>query len=272
MYPEQWFERFTRIVSQPEAQINLAEAALVIAADEYPELDVARYLAQLDAWAEHIRDRVETAPTPRDKVNTLNVYLFEELGFKGNREAYYDPRNSYLNDVLERRLGIPILLSIVYLEIGWRLGLPVGGVAMPGHFIVRYKTDDLVILIDPFEGGHVIGQFPLPQPADVLARLNWIQSASPSQILARLLNNLRVIFVQEEAHLRAYRAVEKILLLQPNAPDVLREAGLLAYHLKLYQRAHDHFDAYLRHFAHTKDAEIVRARLQQVEQILLRLN
>ncbi len=272
MFPEQWLQRFTQIVERPEDEIDIAEAALVIAADEYPDLDVALYLARLDEMAAHARPRFHAALSPRDQIAALNEYLFGQVGLRGNREAYYDPRNSYLNDVLDRRLGIPITLSIVYIEIGRRLGFPLGGVAMPGHFIVRWKTDDRVILIDVFDEGHVIGQFPLPQPADAQARLTWIQPASPRQILGRLLSNLRAIFVQNENFARALRVAEKMVLLQPDAPEVLRDAALLAYRQKSYRRAADFLETYLREFPSARGADQMRTYLNEIESIVLRLN
>ena len=272
MYPEQWLRRFTEIVERPEDDINVAKVALVIAADEYPDLDVARYLAHLDEVAEQARRHVHSEMSPRDKIAALNEYLFGELGFRSNRDTYYDPRNSYLNDVLDRRLGIPITLSIVYLEIGWRLGFPLGGVAMPGHFIVKWKTDDLVILIDVFDEGHIIGQFSLPQPADVQARLSWIQSATAQQILTRLLSNLRAIFVQNENFARALLVAEKMAILQSNAPEVLREAALLAYRQKSYRRAAYFLEEYLHKFPSARGADQMRTYLNEVESIVLRLN
>jgi regulator of sirC expression with transglutaminase-like and TPR domain len=272
MYPEQWLQRFTQIVERPEDEISVAEAALVVAADEYPDLDVAHYLARLDALAARARLNVHRALSPRDKIDALNEYLFGEVGLRGNRDAYNDPRNSYLNDVLERHLGIPITLSIIYIEIGRRLGLPLGGVAMPGHFIVRWKTRDRVILIDVFDEGHVIGQFPLPQPAEAQTRLSWLQVASPRQMLVRLLSNLRAIFVQNENFARALGIAEKMVVLQPDAPEVLRDAALLAYREKSYRRAAHFLETYLRKFPSARGADHMRTYLQEVESIVLRLN
>jgi regulator of sirC expression with transglutaminase-like and TPR domain len=272
MLPEQWFERFTQIVAGPESNINVAEAALVIAADEYPDLEVVRYLAQLDELARQVRPRIDAAESPEAKIDVLNDFLFNELNFRANNEDYYDPRNSYLNDVLERRIGIPITLSLVYLEIGWRLGCPLGGVAIPGHFIVKWKTDDLVILLDPFDRGHIIGQFSLPQPANVLSRLSWVQTTSSKQILVRLLSNLRGIFLERQIKPRILLVLEKILALQPEASDVLREAALLAYELKLYRRARLYLSDYVRRYPQARGVEEMRTQLGEVESVLLRLN
>jgi regulator of sirC expression with transglutaminase-like and TPR domain len=235
-------------------------------------LNVARYLARLDEIAGQSRHCLRREMSAREKITALNAYLFDELGFRGNRDESSDPRNSYLNDVLDRCLGSPIALAIVYIEIGKRLGFPLGGVAMPGHFIVKWKTDDLVILIDVFDEGHVIGQFSLPQPADVQARLSWIQSASPRQILARLLSNLRAIFAQAENPARTLQIVEKLVVLQPNSPDLLREAALLAYRQKSYQRAARFLEAYLHQFPSGRGTEQLRTYLNEVESIVLRLN
>ena len=156
--------------------------------------------------------------------------------------------------------------------MGKRLGIPLGGVAMPGHFIVRWKTSDAVILIDVFDEGHLIGQFPLPPPADVQARLSWIQAASPRQIHVRLLSNLRAIFLESSNLPRALKIAEKLLLLQPNSPDVLREAALLAYRQKSYRRAATFLESYLRQFTSARGAEQMRTYLNEVESIVLRLN
>ena len=278
MTPEEWLQRFENIVSQPENKIDLAQAALIIAADEYPDLDIAHYIGVLDEMAEQLRPQFDTSATAIEQVNFLNDHLFNTLGFRGNRDVYYDPRNSYLNDVLDRRLGIPITVSIVYIEIGRRLGCPLSGVAMPGHFAVKWKTDDQVIFIDPFNEGQIIGQFalsPAPESKEqraMMARLRWIESASSKQILARVLANLHSIHIKTDAYASALPVVEKILILEPDAPDILREAGLLAYRLKSYRRASNYLRNYLARYPDSQNAEQLRAYLHQSEETLLRLN
>ena len=127
---------FAALLAQ-QAPLDLAEAALLVARDEYPELEAAPYLAMLDAWAARVRDRLTAQPTPADAAGALRAVLFDEKGLRGNADDYYDPRNSFLNDVLDRRAGIPISLSAVYMEVGRRAGLVVEGLGLPGHFIVR---------------------------------------------------------------------------------------------------------------------------------------
>ncbi|MGQ0814351.1 MAG: transglutaminase family protein, partial [Gemmatimonadota bacterium] len=133
--------------------IDLAHAALVIAQEEYPQLSPEAYLHRLDLYAEMVKDRLANETAAPVLLGEISKLLFEEEHFRGNAEAYYDPRNSFLNDVLDRKLGIPLTLSMVYLEVGWRLGLPVEGVNFPGHFLVRYEGEAVRLLVDPFQGG-----------------------------------------------------------------------------------------------------------------------
>ena len=153
--------RFREIVSGPA--FPLAEAALLVACEEYPELEVERYLARIEGMAERARGRVEEGGSLRTRVEALNGYLFGEEGFHGNNEDYYDPRNSFLNDVLDRRTGIPVTLSAVYMEVGRRCGLEVEGIGLPGHFIVGVRCSPRLDgggepqqLVDPFHGGALL--------------------------------------------------------------------------------------------------------------------
>ena len=144
--------RFHEIAARPEAALDLSEAALLIAREEYPDLDVGLYLARLDGLGSALRERAGGAGMDAT-LAALNRLLFEDQGFRGNTESYYDPRNSFLNDVLDRRTGIPISLSTVYMEVGRRGGIEMEGVGLPGHFVVRVATPDAPLLVDPFHGG-----------------------------------------------------------------------------------------------------------------------
>src|SRR5215510_4498677 len=146
------------MLSREDGAVDLAEAALLIARQEYPALDVPRYLTRLDLMGAELRERLLEEPVPERAVMALNRYLFHEQGFKGNTSEYYDPRNSYLNDVLDRRIGIPITLSTVYMEVAARAGLDVEGVGLPGHFIVRVHTPVRGLLIDPFHCGALLSE------------------------------------------------------------------------------------------------------------------
>src|SRR3990172_8978648 len=151
-------QRFATMLSEDEGSINLAEAALLIAQEEYPGLDVEAYLDRLNRMACEVekRFRYDHDEDPLGCVEALNSYLFNDLKFRGNAEEYYDPRNSFLNEVLDRRTGIPITISTVYLEVGWRLGLPLHGIGFPGHFLVKYSRAEGEIILDPFHRGSVL--------------------------------------------------------------------------------------------------------------------
>ena len=184
------------LIQQPEERIDLAEAALLIAAGEYPDLDRGKYIRRLDTMAETVRQRIGSTADPRQIIAEINLYLFQEEGFSGNSEDYYDPRNSFLNEVLERKTGIPITLSTVYLEIAWRLKFPLFGVGMPGHFLVKHphcKT-----LIDPFAKGRILTeedcweQMKQLLGKSVPVHKSYLEGVSKRHIVTRMLNNLRV--------------------------------------------------------------------------------
>lgn len=273
-----WRTRFECIVGQPEEVIDVAEGALVIASDEYPELDVERYLTRLTAMAEYVRSHIPRGGDPRKAVDVLDRYLFGELGFGGNRENYYDPRNSYLNDVLERKVGMPITLSIVYLAIGRRLGLPVFGVGLPGHFIVKWEDSRARIFIDPFNRGEILDEEGVEARirdtfhAHAQLQPDWLASVGPKYILTRLLNNLKAIFVQAQDYLRAWRIVDKLLILDPRSPENLRDMGLLSIHVKAYRNAATFLEEYLLTHSDAPDADQIRIYLRTALTVIERLN
>ena len=149
---------FAELLAQPDERIDLARAALLIAADAYPHLEADRYLRALDELADPLRTRIAASSDPYEKLAALRDHLHGDLGFRANREDYYDPRNSYLNEVLDRRLGIPISLSLVYVEVARRAGLPLHGVGLPGHFLVGYRDDRTEVFLDPFDGGRTVDE------------------------------------------------------------------------------------------------------------------
>src|SRR5262245_53360435 len=145
--------RFAELVSREDAKINLAEAALLIAAEEYPRIDVELYLDRLERLGDRVRKQAADAQTPLDIIASLNTALFEHLGFHGNRENYYDPRNSYLNEVIDRRTGIPITLTVVYIDVARHIGLPTKAVGVPSHFVAKHQSAGGDSFIGPFNGG-----------------------------------------------------------------------------------------------------------------------
>jgi regulator of sirC expression with transglutaminase-like and TPR domain len=267
---------FARIAALPDAAIDLAEAALWIAAEEYPELEVTRCLEQIAELAHAVSRRVRTAPTAREKVERLNDFLYRERGFRGNRDDYYDARNSFLCDVLERRTGIPITLAIVWVSVAQQLGLAARGVGFPGHFLVRVD-DGEEILVDPFAGVTVTR-------ADCETRLNAAAGASvpldPShleatpakQVLARVLRNLKSIWLAQEDWSRALSCVDRILMLAPDSPAELRDRGLLFAKLECFAAAESDLRKYLALAPDDPGADSVRSQLVELARVAPRLH
>lgn len=224
---------FAREARQPDRDLDLARACLLVAKEQYPGLAVEPYLARLDQIAEEVKDRLADETAPLIVLEELTRTLFERHGFRGNKDAYYDPRNSFLNDVLDRSLGIPITLAIVMLEVGWRLRLPLEGVNFPHHFIVRFRGDALNLLIDPFDGGRARYEDQAQELLDrvyggkVRLKESFLRGATKRDILVRLLTNLKGVYVSAGDHARALSVVERLLLLRPDVPEEHRARGVL---------------------------------------------
>lgn len=227
--------------------LPLGEAALLVAKGERPDLDVGRYLARLDEHAAMVRRILgaERGAPPRRAIGLLGAYLFRDVGLRGNREDYYDPRNSYLDEVLDRRLGIPITLSIVYIEVGRRAGLvpPPEPISFPGHFFVKHDGPDGPVVVDCFEAGRVLSIEDCERLLE--ARFGFhvayapqlLKAAEPREVLARLCRNLKAIYFKRGDAERAYRIVDQILLFEPAAREERRDRGLLAARLGRLDRA-----------------------------------
>jgi regulator of sirC expression with transglutaminase-like and TPR domain len=186
-----------------------------------------------------VRPAVTTTDDPTLKIEYLNAYLFEERGFRGNTEDYYDPRNSFLNDVIDRSLGIPITLSIVYMEVGRRIGMPLQGVGMPGHFIMKYTEPEGDIYIDPFNKGRMLSReacvelvqqlYGEPVPFEE----TFLAPVSKKQILARMLMNLKAIYVHTKDYLKALSVVERLLIIQPDVEQELKDRAALRHQIRM---------------------------------------
>jgi regulator of sirC expression with transglutaminase-like and TPR domain len=202
-----------------------------VAREEYADLDADTYFSQLDHLGQGLRDRLAMEAAPERQVATLNALLFGEEGFRGNGANYYDPRNSYLNEVLDRRVGIPITLALVYMEVGWRAHLPLSGVGFPAHFLVAFETEPR-LLIDPFNCGRLLSvddcRRQLYERFGSSARLepSHLAARSKRQILARIVANLKVAYERAGDLPRALRASEQLSVVQPSAAE-LRDRGLL---------------------------------------------
>ncbi|MGH8642400.1 MAG: SirB1 family protein [Burkholderiales bacterium] len=274
-------ERWKQIAAGPEEEIDLAEAALLIAAHEYPGLDVFAYLRRLQDLGTELKRRLRRDIGPTDAVAVLNRYLFDELGFGGNAQDYYDPRNSFLNEVLDRRLGIPITLSIIYVEIGRRLGLALHGVSFPGHFLVKCAARDGVIVLDPYERGASLSIEDLQRrlrvlrdgtapPPDVARHM--LAAAGKKDILARMLRNLKSIYLERRDPARALAAADRIIALEPRAADEYRDRAALYLELECHRAALSDFSNYLALKPGADDAASVHRRVVELQQIAARLN
>jgi regulator of sirC expression with transglutaminase-like and TPR domain len=224
---------FAEMVQGPEHRIDLARAALLIASEEYPGLDILRYVAKLEAMAAAVRARTAGTEDPLAKIAQLNRYLFGERGFQGNAEDYYDPRNSFLNEVIDRRLGIPITVSVIYIEVARRIGLPLQGVGMPGHFIVKHPGPEEDIYIDPFNRGRLLSREACEELVQqiygepVPFQETFLATVSKKQILSRLLSNLKAIYIQRQQYLKALSVVERLLLIDADAEQELKDRAAL---------------------------------------------
>jgi len=273
--------RWQEIVAVPEEEIDLAEAVLVIAAHEYPGLDVAAYLARIAEWAETLKRRLRRDIGPTDALIALNRYLYDELGFSGNDADYYDPRNSYLNEVLDRRIGIPITLALVQVEIGRRIGLVLHGVSFPGHFLVKCVVRDGVVVLDPYARGASLSLDDLQQrlkalrggvaPPPDLAQ-HMLAAAGKKEILARMLRNLKSVYLERRDLARALAAADRIIELVPRAAEEYRDRAGIYFDLECFRAALSDFRNYLMLKPGAEDAAAVQRRVVELQQIAARLN
>jgi len=269
-------ERFVEIAALPDVAIDLGEAAFLIAAEEYPSLDVAEWLSRLDDLAIPLQPRLLHCDGELERLAILVSYLQDEVGLQGNEEEYYDPRNSYLNDVLERRTGIPISLAAVYLEVGKRVGIPLRGVGFPAHFLLKHEGA-AEVFVDPFHGGQFLtekdcralldrltgGQIPFDR--------RYLATVSNRQILVRMLNNLKGIYLRRRELAKALAAVDRILLLTPNATREYRDRGTIYLQMEAFRLALADLERYLKDGPDGDDresmAETVRTLRQRVEML-----
>lgn len=250
--------------------LPLLPTALLIARDEYPGLDPARYDATLQSYVEHLQAEVDTIAAAPLKMAAINRHLFDELGFSGDHDEYYDPRNSYLNEVVERRLGNPISLALVQMEVARRLGITLDGISFPGHFLVRLPTDEGVLVMDPFNGGRPLGVEELrdrasahlggQRPDDqVLAQI--LDPAPSRAILMRMLRNLHGVYAENHQWDRAARSADRLLKLDPDSADALRDRGLAYLKLDYLAGARRDLGRYVQRNPEAGDAQALREKL-----------
>jgi regulator of sirC expression with transglutaminase-like and TPR domain len=224
----------------------------------------------LDLLAEETKDRLADETAPLLVLQDLLGTLFQRHELRGNRAAYYDPRNSFLNDVLDRRLGVPLTLGIVLLEVGWRLGLPLEGVNFPGHFLVRFRGEDSNLLLDPFDGGALRFQ---DQAQELLDRVyggmvrvhdSFLRTSKRREMLLRLLTNLKSLYLNVEDHPRALAAVERMLLIRPIAPTEIRDRGVILARLGRREEAVEQLEAYLNVAPEASDSQRIEGMVKEL--------
>jgi regulator of sirC expression with transglutaminase-like and TPR domain len=266
------------MLARPDAAIDLAEASLLIACEEYPDLDVAGYLSRLEALGEELSGRVPDASDRGAIIAALNEILFEEQGFTGNTADYYDPRNSFLNDVLDRRTGIPITLSMVYMEVARRAGVAVDGVGLPGHFIVKFAGPESDLLVDPFHGGARLSVEDCQRRLDriyegrVKVEASMLEPCGRREILGRTLRNLRAIYARAEDLPRAIRTVDMLLVLDPESPHHLRDRGMLYAALDCYALAASDLEAAVQRAPTSPEAAALREKIDELRRKAARLH
>lgn len=264
-----------------DGDIPLLGTALLIARDEYPDLDPRHYEAVVSHHVAQLRPRLEQIEQWPMRMLAINQYLFDELGYAGNHDQYYDPRNSYLNEVLERRLGIPISLALVQMEVARRLDMPLDGVSFPGHFLVRLPVDDGMLVMDPFNRGRPLDAEELRervQPHLAGARIDdqalheLLNPASHRAILVRMLRNLQTVYAERSDWARAVRCTDRVLKLAPDNPDALRDRGLGYLQLEHRHGARTDLARYLMLNPDADDAQAVRESLVDAGTGSARLN
>lgn len=274
-------DEFVALVSPEIADenIDVLRAALTYARSEYPALDVEQYVARVDLLASRIRSVLPAEAGAHEILNIINRVLFEEEKFRGNRNDYYDPRNSYLNEVLDRRLGIPITLSVLYMEVARRVGVPVFGVGMPGHFLLKhYDVGGHETFIDPFSGGHLLNHTECEVRMEevyggqIQMQRQFLNSVRNRQILTRMLNNLRSVYISGRSFRKALTIVDFIVTLHPRSPEDIRQRALLRYNEGMLRLAAEDLDEYVRIAPDASDAEEMKETALSIRRSLAMMN
>lgn len=278
--PAELVEAFSVFVA-PEIEdenVDLIRAALVIARTEYPYLDIEEYAARVERMARRVAGEAFDT-TPQHTLAVLNRVLFEQAKLRGNRDDYYDPRNSFLNDVLDRGLGLPITLSIIYMEVAKRVGLPLCGVGMPGHFLLKhYGHEGQEILIDCFNRGDVLSRQDCQTRLDEIysgemqLRPEFLHPVSRRQILTRMLNNLKTVYLSTRNFRKALPMADLMLVIHPESAEDLKQRALLRYSMGMHSLAAEDLEAYLKISPKASDGDDVRQMTLSIRRMLALMN
>lgn len=276
METEKAWSALAAVVQSPEEEIDLDQTALILASTEYPELDITQETAVLDSLAAGAARRLGDLRDPLSSVNTLSEYLFDEVGFRGNQNTYYDPRNSYLNEVLARRLGIPITLSLIYIETGRRLNIPLLGVGMPGHFVVRHRDlEDL--LVDPFHGGILLTEKECADRVnqatqnEIVWNQRYLSPISNRDFITRMVRNLKSAYFNRQDYDRTLRVIDWLLLVQPEVVQERRDRGIVNYQIGNYTQALNDLRFYIASSPCPEDLETIQGLIVRIEGLTKKL-
>ncbi|MEL6440817.1 MAG: transglutaminase-like domain-containing protein [Cyanobacteria bacterium J06621_8] len=267
------WHNFYQEINKVEDEIDLAQAALYFAQAEYPQLEVQKYLDFLWIIATEIEAQLPPERYPMKVIQTINHYLFKRLKFRGNSSSYYDPDNSFIHQVIDRKLGIPISLSVIYLAIARRLDFPMVGIGMPGHFLIRPEFEDVGFFVDPFNRGEILF------PEDCQARLDttyqqqlqldpsWLAPVSKKQILARMLGNLKYIYLHRRELDKALSTMSGIIKIFPDSYTEIRDRGLLYYQINRWSEAIIDLEYFLRVAPNSSDAPMIKILLEKMNRV-----
>jgi regulator of sirC expression with transglutaminase-like and TPR domain len=276
---QQLSETFAGLVGTNDDSIDLVRAALAIAQTEYPKLDVEQYVRRIEVLARRVRMRVPDLGDIGESIAALNTVLFEEEGLSGNTDDYYDPRNSFLNDVLDRKLGIPITLALVYMEVARRVGFPLVGVGMPGHFLLKhYDVEGREVIIDAFNRGVVLSAHDCAQRLDQIYsgqmpfQPEYLVAVSRRQILLRMLNNLRAIYLSARNFKKALEIVDLILAIYPRSPEDMKQRAMLRHNQGNLRGAVADLEDYLNMSPEASDADEIRQMALSIRRNLAMMN
>jgi len=260
-------QRFREITGRPDPSLDLVEASLVIALEDDPGIEIDPYLAQVNAWTDAVRERLEGSRDVERIVESINRLLFEEEGFYGKDEDYYDPRSALLNATLDTHAGLPITLSILYIELSRRVGVDVAGVSLPGRFLVKFSGAFGQLVIDPFDGGRVLSTVELQKLLDevygggVRLREHHLRAFSAREILARELAHLKSAYLARHDLARAAASMDRLLILDGNDPYELHDRATVAVQLHAYSEAIELFERYLALMPHADDVARIREQI-----------
>jgi regulator of sirC expression with transglutaminase-like and TPR domain len=262
-----------------DERIDLLRSALTFARIEDPQLDIEHYVRRVDELAARVAQKIEDPDDHVQIIAALNDVLFKEEMFRGNTVDYYSPRNSFLHDVLDRRLGIPITLALIYMEVARRVGFQLFGVGMPGHFLLKHHdVDGHSILIDAFERGSIVTEDDCRQKLDsiysgqVALQPEFLLAVTRRQMLTRMLNNLRAVYLSHRDFRRAVHVVDLILVIYPRSPEDMKQRAVLRYNLNDYLGALSDFEEYVKMSPDASDAEEIRQTALSLRRSMAMMN